>query len=136
MPLRALQKTAQGAPTADAICDLVPNKVRGPKIRAALEDFIRYLSANAHRIDYLAYRARGLQIGSGAMESIHRTGSQVRLKRPGAKWLAANAQAIFDWRMLKLAGRWDEFWGQQDLATRMAEKWDHQFEEYALNDAS
>jgi hypothetical protein len=49
----------------------------------------------ARRIDYLAYRARGLQIGSGAMGSLHRTGSQVRLKRPGAKWPAKNAQAIF-----------------------------------------
>ena len=42
------------------------------------------------------------------MESMHRTGSQARLKRPGAKWLAEKAQAIFDWRMLKLVGRWDD----------------------------
>jgi hypothetical protein len=128
--------TMSGAPTADAICELLPASLKGAKASAALEDFYDYLSANAHRIDYLAYRARGLQIGSGAMESLHRTGSQVRLKRPGAKWLAENAQAIFDWRMLKLVGRWDEFWSQADLASRMAANWDKEPLEYTLNEAA
>jgi hypothetical protein len=128
--------TSGGAPTADAICALLPISLKGSKAKAALEIFYDYLAANAHRIDYLAYRARGLQIGSGAMESMHRTGSQVRLKRPGAKWLAENAQAIFDWRMLKLVDRWSEFWRQPGLAARMAANWDRESLEYNLNEAA
>lgn len=128
--------TLGAALTADAISELLPTSLKGSKASAALEDFYQYLAANAHRIDYLAYRARGLQIGSGAMESLHRTGSQVRLKRPGAKWLAKSAQAIFDWRMLKLVGRWDEFWSQTDLASRLAATWDKESLEYSLSEAA
>ena len=64
---------------------------------------------------YKAYLARGFQIGSGAMESLHRTGCQLRTKIPGAKWLAETAQAIFDLRMLHLVGNWEAFWNQPDL---------------------
>ena len=44
------------------------------------------------------------------MESLHRTGSQVRLKRAGAHWTADVAQAILNLRMLSLSERWNEFW--------------------------
>ena len=106
------------------------------KALEAHDSFCAYLSANQHRIEYLEYRARGLQIGSGAMESIHRTGSQVRLKRPGAKWLAEHSQALFDWRMLKLVGRWDEFWNQEKLAGKLAAAWGDESLEYELKDAA
>ena len=71
---------------------------------------LKYLVPRADRIDYRALRRRGYQIGSGAMESIHRTGSQLRMKRPGATWLPETSQAVVNLRMLHLAGRWDEFW--------------------------
>lgn len=73
---------------------------------------IDYLSNNAYRMNYLVYRARGYQLGSGAMESLHRSGSQVRLKLPGLKSLPETSEAIFNLRMLDLCGRWDEFWKQ------------------------
>jgi hypothetical protein len=75
----------------------------------------RYVRTNLSRMDYLRYRARGLQIGSGAMESFHRTGSQDRLKRPGATWLPETLEAMFRLKMLELSGRWDEWWSQPDL---------------------
>ena len=79
------------------------------------EKLVSYIEHNAYRMDYTRYRRRGYQIGSGAMESLHRTGSQKRLKLPGAKWLPESSQAIFNVRMLYLCGRWDEFWKQKDL---------------------
>lgn len=80
-----------------------------------LENLQRYISTNLERMDYLRYRARGLQIGSGAMESFHRTGSQDRLKRPGATWLPETLEAMFRLKMLELSGRWDEWWSQPNL---------------------
>jgi len=80
------------------------------------QSLLHYLGENADRTDYPAYRARGIQIGSGAMESLHRTASQVRLKRAGMRWLANNAVAILNARLVQLAGRWDDFWSQEQLA--------------------
>jgi hypothetical protein len=52
---------------------------------------------------------------------MHRTGSQHRLKLPGAKWLEETSQAIFNIRMMRLAGNWTDFWAQQDLEKRFAD---------------
>lgn len=74
-----------------------------------------YFRNNDHRIDYATYRWRGFQIGSGAMESQHRTGSQTRTKRAGARWLPGTLDAIFNLRMLDMVGRWDEYFAQEPL---------------------
>lgn len=82
------------------------------------EDFellLGYFENNAYRGDYDQYRARGFQLGSGAMESLHRTAAQLRLKIAGARWLASTSQAIVNLRMLDLVDRWDEFWHHDGL---------------------
>lgn len=92
------------------------------------EDFdtmLNYFENNAERMDYDQYRQRGFQIGSGAMESLHRTASQLRLKIPGARWLESTSQAIFNLRMMQIAGRWSEFWNQPDLTELLV----HAFEQ-------
>ena len=84
-------------------------------------NLIDYLDNNAYRMNYLLYRSRGYQLGSGAMESFHRSGSQIRLKLPGLKTLPETSQAIFNLRMLDLCGRWDEFWQQPDFYEQLVE---------------
>lgn len=54
------------------------------------------------------------------MESLHRTCSQVRMKRAGCRWTPAVAQAILHLRMLALSGRWNEYWDQPDLVAQVA----------------
>lgn len=71
---------------------------------------VAYIDRNVPRLDFPTYQRRGLQIGSGAMESLHRQASQVRLKRPGARWLPQNALGILRLRLMALAGRWEAFW--------------------------
>jgi hypothetical protein len=88
---------------------------------AAFDSLIGYLDHNCYRMDYHQYRSRGLQIGSGAMESLHRIASQVRLKIPGGRWLHSTAEAIFNLRMLALVDRWEEFWDQSDLSEMLVE---------------
>ena len=92
-----------------------------PKSLSAHESLLRYVSENADRMDYPAYRARGIQVGSGAMESLHRIASQMRLKLAGARWLAENALAVLNTRMMRLAERWDEFWSGPELSIRLSQ---------------
>jgi len=84
-------------------------------------DLIEYLEKNAYRMNYLIYRSRGYQLGSGAMESLHRSASQLRLKLPGLKSLPETSQAIFNLRMLELNGRWSEFFRQPDFYAQLVE---------------
>jgi hypothetical protein len=90
------------------------------KAEAAQQRLFSFLYNDLDRINYIAFRARGYQIGSGAMESLHRSGSQHRLKLPGAKWLEETSQSIFNIRMMRLAGNWANFWAQPDLEKRFA----------------
>lgn len=83
--------------------------------KTRIRQAIAYVERNLYRLDYGELRTRGFQIGSGAMESLHRTGSQVRLKRAGCHWTAEAAQAILNLRMLGLSTRWREYWAQPVL---------------------
>lgn len=53
-----------------------------------------YFAANAGRTDYPAYRARGLPIGSGAVESSAKQLVQARMKRAGMRWSDPGAEAL------------------------------------------
>ena len=64
-----------------------------------------YFRTNAARMDYPAAKAAGLPIGSGAVESLARHLVQLRLKRPGARWSRAGAQAILTLRAHLQSGR-------------------------------
>ena len=64
-----------------------------------------YFRTNAARMDYPAAKAAGLPIGSGAVESLARHLVQLRMKRPGARWSRAGAQAIVTLRAHLKSGR-------------------------------
>jgi hypothetical protein len=53
----------------------------------------RYLSARANQLNYCQALAEGLPIGSGEIESAHRSIAQQRLKRPGAWWRVEHAES-------------------------------------------
>lgn len=87
--------------------DAVLDHIRAVRIPAALRDSVcRYLEANRDRIDYAAYQKRGLLIGSGAIESAHRTVVQKRLKRSGQRWSIAGAQHVLNLRTCWMSERW------------------------------
>ena len=119
---RGRPRTVSSEFTAQSLLDLLAGiTVTKPEHQEALDALAERVANNTFRIDYAAQLARGLQIGSGAMESLHRTGSQQRLKLPGARWLEASSQAILQFRMLELSGRWDEFWSRSDLQARIGD---------------
>jgi hypothetical protein len=53
-----------------------------------------YFTANPGRTNYPAYRARGLPIGSGAVESSAKQLVQARMKRAGMRWSTDGGQVI------------------------------------------
>jgi hypothetical protein len=95
-----------------------PLSTRKRKAKAELEAVAERISKNVLRMGYRALLSRGFQIGSGAMESLHRTGCQLRVKGPA--WLKETAQAIFNVRMLRLIGHWEAFWSQETLLDQLA----------------
>jgi hypothetical protein len=80
---------------------------RAPAVesRAPLRRERRYFRTNAARMDYPDAKAAGLPIGSGAVESLAKHLVQLRLKRPGARWSRAGAQAILTLRAHLKSGR-------------------------------
>lgn len=58
-------------------------------------------------IDYPKYLEMGCLIGSGAVESGHRTVLQKRLKQPGMRWLPSKAAGVLVLRAKYLSGLWD-----------------------------
>lgn len=103
----------------EAIIELIKGLKLPESKDHARQRLIDFLHGNAHRIDYIGYRNLGYQIGSGAMESLHRTASQKRLKIPGAQWLKETAQSIFNIRMMTLVGKWNDFWRQPNITEKL-----------------
>lgn len=75
-------------------------------VRAAL----RYLHNRTDQLDYPRALRLGLPIGSGLIESGHRHVLQARLKQPGCAWLAPNADALAQLRVLRSNGHWLHLW--------------------------
>lgn len=76
--------------------------------REALQ-LIEYYEANKTRMDYLRYARTGAGIiGSGAIESAHRTVVQKRMKLSGQRWSTKGAQNMLHLRVTSMNGRWDK----------------------------
>jgi hypothetical protein len=53
------------------------------------------------------YLARGLQIGSGAIEAAHRNVIQKRMKQSGQRWSKKRAQFLLDLRTCHMNNKWN-----------------------------
>lgn len=71
-------------------------------------DCQRYFTNHVNRMNYAEYRKKGLVIGSGAIESTHRTLIQSRMKQAGMHWKKKNVQSIASVRARYESGRWDD----------------------------
>lgn len=78
-----------------------------PLSTACCASVCSYLESNRDRMDYKAYRQEGLLIGSGAIESAHRTVIQKRLKRAGQRWGIGGCQRMLNLRVSFMSGRWE-----------------------------
>jgi len=69
-----------------------------------------YFAEHAARLDYPAFVARALPIGSGAVESAGKTVVKARTNGAGMRWRQAGAQHVVSLRTLHHSGRWEVFW--------------------------
>ena len=69
-----------------------------------------YLSKRINQLDYKRAIDANLPIGSGEIESAHRSIVQARLKIPGAWWTVNNAQNMLDLRTIRANGLWNKYW--------------------------
>ena len=72
-----------------------------------IQTLIAYLENHKHQMDYRHYRAQGWMIGSGAIESTHRTLLQVRMKRSGQRWANQGCDKMIKLRVAYKNGRGD-----------------------------
>lgn len=71
---------------------------------------VGYFEENRERMNYPAYRAQGLPIGSGVVESACKHVVASRCKRAGMRWDESGAENILALRCLALNDRWDTAW--------------------------
>jgi hypothetical protein len=71
------------------------------------EQAIEYFQNNAERMHYPDYRARGMEIGSGIIESSGRRLVAVRCKQPGMRWTEGGLRSIITLRTHALNDSYD-----------------------------
>jgi len=89
-------------------------RAAGEAVTAALS----YYTTHRSRMDYAAYRARGLQIGSGSVESACKQLVSARLKQAGMIWGATGAEAVATVRAWLKSERWEEAIGLRPAPAR------------------
>jgi hypothetical protein len=78
-----------------------------------VEKCYKYISNRQNCLDYKGALEKGLPIGSGEVESGHRSVIQKRMKIPGAWWREDNAENMLALRSLRANGDWQNYWEQQ-----------------------
>ena len=76
----------------------------------------RYLDNRSDQLDYQGALKAGLPIGSGEIESGHRSVIQERLKISGAWWLEENARKMLALRVTRANEEWQAYWQQRSQA--------------------
>jgi hypothetical protein len=93
--IRALQTHADAAAT---------------NVAAELATHIGYFETHCARMDYPAWRARGIPIGSGVTEGACKSVVNVRAKRSGQRWSQRGLTATLNLRAMHESDRFDGFW--------------------------
>jgi hypothetical protein len=75
-----------------------------------LKRLIGYITRFYDAMHYDEFQAKGYPIGSGEIESAHRSVPQKRLKLPGACWHPDSVNPMLALRILRADDWWDEFW--------------------------
>ena len=74
---------------------------------------IGYIKRFYDALDYGSFKSKGYPIGSGEIESAHKSIPQKRLKLPGASWSADSINPILSLRILRANSWWEDFWEQR-----------------------
>jgi hypothetical protein len=85
------------------------------KVRDDVLSAWTYLTTHRHQMDYPAFTAAGLPIGSGVTEAACKTLVKQRLCASGMRWKTKGAKIVLSLRALThTVGRWTQFWQKID----------------------
>ena len=88
---------------------VISNIKRIGKNSVAANQLINYYSNNKNRMNYQEYKKIGCGIiGSGAIESAHRTLIQKRMKQSGQRWSWKGAQHMLNLRVVRKNNDWNK----------------------------
>ena len=95
----------RGQGVAPVLAALQALPVPSPEAQALVRREQGYFQSNHARMAYPTFRAQGLPIGSGAVESSAKHVVQLRMKRPGSRWSDRGAHGVLMVRTHRLSGR-------------------------------
>ena len=100
----------------DVLTELEAQNDKKPNKR--LKRLIGYMKRFCGSLDYSRFKSEGYPIGSGEIESAHKSIPQKRLKIPGASWREDSINPMLSLRILRANGWWEDFWDSrtEDLA--------------------
>lgn len=75
-----------------------------------VKQLLGYLQRFAYAVNYQEFKARGYPIGSGEIESAHKSVPQQRLKLPGACWHPDSINPMLALRLVRANDWWEDFW--------------------------
>lgn len=103
---------------ADLQAMTAPDEKAAEEIRL----LIGYLSEQRGRVHYRSFRKGGYPLGSGAIESAHKSIGHVRLKRSGAWWYVENANHILALRCALYNGTLDQVFQRYQKRTLSSQR--------------
>ncbi len=104
--MRTWLKQSRWEKIVSRLKQLAKDKTDQHKVWTEIE-YVRKHGEAGH-LQYLAFKRRGLPLGSGAIESAIRRVINLRLKSNAIYWLPENAEAMFALRASLLTDRWEE----------------------------
>ena len=111
-----LKKKVENGEISQVIEELKQKRQEYPN-HEGLKACVQYIENRPGQFNYKRTKEKDLPVGSGKVESTHRSLMQKRLKKPGAWWLRENAARIADLRTLRANGGWEHLWQDQSKAT-------------------
>lgn len=107
--IERLKKKAEEGKMSKILEELKQRRQEYPN-HEGLRVCIQYIENRPGQFNYKRAKRKDLPLGSGKVESTHRSLMQKRLKKPGTWWLRENAAKIADLRTLRANGGWKYLW--------------------------
>jgi hypothetical protein len=107
------QELRDGTPAAVlAAVDALPVETApDPAVAQAMQrETLGYFGPRQGQMQYARFRAQGLPIGSGLVESANKLVVEARMKGAGRRWAAAHVNPLLALRGALCSERWEEAW--------------------------
>ena len=111
MEVKRLKERFEKGFGGEVLKELKERRVALPE-HEGLRVCIQYIENRPGQFEYKKAKELGLPVGSGKIESTHRSLIQRRLKKPGTWWLRSNAEKMADLRVARANNCWKLLWQQ------------------------